>query len=90
MPRNDQITRQWHLLRQLDGSSGRNLQEHVDNVPDDYPKNVRTVRRDQPAKMNLKVANNDELVDWILSFAGMQESARPSLRQRCGNRQKLS
>ena len=49
MPRNDQITRQWHLLRQLEGSVGRNLQELVDNVPDDYPKNVRTVRRDLEA-----------------------------------------
>ncbi len=49
MPRNDQITRQWHLLRQLDGSTGRSLQELVDNVPEDYPKNPRTVRRDLEA-----------------------------------------
>ena len=49
MPRNDQITRQWHLLRQLDGSQGRTLQELVDNVPEDYPKNPRTVRRDLEA-----------------------------------------
>jgi len=49
MPRNDQITRQWHLLRQLEGSSGRSLQELVGNVPDDYPKNARTVRRDLEA-----------------------------------------
>src|SRR3990170_6367002 len=49
MPRNDQITRQWHLLRQLEGSLGRTLQELVDNVPDDYPKNARTVRRDLEA-----------------------------------------
>jgi len=49
MPRNDQITRQWHLLRQLEDSLGRNLQELVDNVPDDYPKNARTVRRDLEA-----------------------------------------
>ncbi|MGH7853018.1 MAG: helix-turn-helix transcriptional regulator [Candidatus Binatia bacterium] len=49
MPRNDQITRQWHLLRQLEGSSGRSLQELVDNVPEDYPKNARTVRRDLEA-----------------------------------------
>jgi predicted DNA-binding transcriptional regulator YafY len=46
MPRNDQITRQWHLLRLLEGSQGRSLQELIDNVPDDYPKNPRTVRRD--------------------------------------------
>ena len=49
MPRNDQITRQWHLLRQLEGSSGRSLQELIDGVPDDYPKNPRTVRRDLEA-----------------------------------------
>jgi predicted DNA-binding transcriptional regulator YafY len=49
MPRNDQITRQWHLLRQLEGSPGRSLQELVDNVPEDYPKNARTVRRDLEA-----------------------------------------
>jgi predicted DNA-binding transcriptional regulator YafY len=49
VPRNDQITRQWHLLRQFEGSSGRTLKELVDNVPDDYPKNARTVRRDLEA-----------------------------------------
>jgi predicted DNA-binding transcriptional regulator YafY len=49
MPRNDQITRQWHLLRQLEGSLGRSLQELVDNVPDDYRKNARMVRRDLEA-----------------------------------------
>jgi hypothetical protein len=49
MPRNDQITRQWHLLRQPEGSLGTNLQELFDNVPDDYPKNARPVRRDLEA-----------------------------------------
>lgn len=49
MPRNDQITRQWHLLRQLEGSPGRTLEELVENVPDDFPKNPRTVRRDLEA-----------------------------------------
>ena len=49
MPRNDQIARQWHLLRLVEGSPGKSLQELVDNVPDDYPKNARTVRRDLEA-----------------------------------------
>lgn len=49
MPRNDQITRQWHLLRRLEGSTGLTLHELVDAVPDDYPKNDRTVRRDLEA-----------------------------------------
>jgi len=46
MPRNDQSIRQWHLLRQLEGSNGLSLHELVDSVPDDFPKNARTVRRD--------------------------------------------
>ncbi|HEY2921625.1 MAG TPA: WYL domain-containing protein [Candidatus Binatia bacterium] len=49
MPRNDQITRQWHLLRRLEGSNGLTLNELVESVPDDYPKNARTVRRDLDA-----------------------------------------
>jgi hypothetical protein len=47
MPRNDQITRQWHLLRRLENSRGLTLPELVDSVPDDFPKNGRTVRRAQ-------------------------------------------
>jgi predicted DNA-binding transcriptional regulator YafY len=49
MPRNDQITRQWHLLRRLENSHGLTLAELVESVPDDYPKNARTVRRDLEA-----------------------------------------
>jgi predicted DNA-binding transcriptional regulator YafY len=49
MPRNDQIARQWHLLRLLEGTQGKSLEDLVDNVPDDYPKNPRTVRRDLEA-----------------------------------------
>jgi len=49
MPRNDQITRQWHLLRQLESSPGLSLQDLVEHVPEDYPKNPRTLRRDLEA-----------------------------------------
>lgn len=49
MPRNDQITRQWYLLRLLEGTQGRTLADLVVNVPADYPKNSRTVRRDLEA-----------------------------------------
>lgn len=49
MPRNDQVTRQWHLLRRLEGSSGLSLKQLVESIPDDYPKNARTVRRDLEA-----------------------------------------
>jgi predicted DNA-binding transcriptional regulator YafY len=33
----------------LEGAPGRSLQELVDNLADDYPKSVRTVRRDLEA-----------------------------------------
>ncbi len=49
MPRNDQITRQWHLLRRLEGSNGLSLQQLVESIPEDFPKNARTVRRDLEA-----------------------------------------
>src|SRR5437667_913006 len=49
MPRNDQITRQWYLLRRLENSPPLTLPELVDSVPDDYPRNARTVRRDLEA-----------------------------------------
>ena len=49
MPRNDQITRQWHLLRRLEGTRGLTLDELADSVPNDFPKNARTVRRDLEA-----------------------------------------
>ena len=49
MARNDQVSRQWCLLRKLEGSRGATLQELVDSLPDDFPKNSRTIRRDLAA-----------------------------------------
>ena len=49
MPRNDQITRQWYLLRHLEGARGATLQQLVNSIPEDFPKNSRTVRRDLEA-----------------------------------------
>ncbi|HEY3305711.1 MAG TPA: WYL domain-containing transcriptional regulator [Candidatus Binatia bacterium] len=49
MPRNDQPIRQWFLLTKLEASQGATLQQLVDSLPDDYPKNPRTVRRDLEA-----------------------------------------
>jgi predicted DNA-binding transcriptional regulator YafY len=47
--RNDQVTRQWHLLRRLEGSTGLTLQALAAGLPDDFPKHLRTVRRDLEA-----------------------------------------
>ncbi len=49
MSRNDQVTRQWHLLRRLEGSRGATLQELAESLPDDFPKHLRTLRRDLEA-----------------------------------------
>ena len=49
MPRNDQVTRQWYLLRQLESSRGATLQELADALPDDSRKHLRTIRRDLDA-----------------------------------------
>jgi predicted DNA-binding transcriptional regulator YafY len=49
MPRNDQVSRQWSLLRKLESSRGATLQELVESLPEDFPKNSRTIRRDLEA-----------------------------------------
>jgi predicted DNA-binding transcriptional regulator YafY len=49
MARNDQVTRQWQLLRRLEGSRGASLQELADSLPDGLPRHLRTLRRDLAA-----------------------------------------
>jgi len=49
MPRNDQVTRQWHLLRRLEGPRGATLQELGSSLPRDMPRHLRTIRRDLDA-----------------------------------------
>lgn len=49
MARNDQVTRQWFLLRKLENAKGATLQELADALPEDYPRHPRTIRRDLEA-----------------------------------------
>ena len=49
MARNDQVTRQWHLLRRLEGSAGLTLHQLGDGLPGELPENLRTIRRDLDA-----------------------------------------
>ncbi len=50
MPRNDQVTRQWHILRHLEARrQGATLNELLAALPADYPRHPRTVRRDLEA-----------------------------------------
>jgi predicted DNA-binding transcriptional regulator YafY len=49
MPRNDQVTRQWWLLRKLEVSRGATLSELAGSLPPDCTCHLRTVRRDLEA-----------------------------------------
>jgi predicted DNA-binding transcriptional regulator YafY len=50
MPRNDQVTRQWHLLQRLSGArQGLTLAQLVEAIPVDLTRHPRTVRRDLAA-----------------------------------------
>jgi predicted DNA-binding transcriptional regulator YafY len=50
MPRNDQVTRQWHVLQRLEGSTrGLTLDELLAALPSELAKHPRTIRRDLDA-----------------------------------------
>jgi predicted DNA-binding transcriptional regulator YafY len=50
VPRNDQPIRQWSLLCRLEGArQGVTLAELAESVADDFPKHLRTIRRDLAA-----------------------------------------
>jgi predicted DNA-binding transcriptional regulator YafY len=70
MPRNDQVTRQWHLLRLLESSRGMTLDELNERLPTDYLKHPRTVRRDlealEAAGFPLLNERKDGRVHWRL------------------------
>ncbi len=70
MPRNDQVTRQWHLLRRLEGSRGATLEELAKSLPADFRKHLRTIRRDlaalEAAGFPLLTERVDGRVHWKL------------------------
>src|SRR5712691_9963185 len=45
MSRNDQVTRQWLLLKKLESARGVTLQELADSLPEDLSRHPRTIRR---------------------------------------------
>ncbi|MCI0546127.1 MAG: WYL domain-containing protein, partial [Candidatus Rokubacteria bacterium] len=49
MARNDQVTRQWHLMRRLESPRGASLRDLADGLPDGVPRHPRTIRRDLEA-----------------------------------------
>ncbi len=49
MPRNDQVTRQWYLLVELENGRGLTLQEMRERLPEEIQRHDRTLRRDLEA-----------------------------------------
>jgi predicted DNA-binding transcriptional regulator YafY len=72
MPRNDQVTRQWYLLRKLEGSRGATIQELAESLPDDYPKHLRTIRRDLDALQGVGFPLLTERVDGRVRWRLME------------------
>ena len=71
MPRNDQVTRQWHILRRLEAAKrGLTLEALLAELPDDLPKHARTIRRDlaalEAANFPLITERVDGKVRWRL------------------------
>jgi len=70
MPRNDQLIRQWHILRDLESSRGKTINELIQCLPSDYPKHARTIRRDiealEAAGFPLINEQRDGIVRWKL------------------------
>jgi predicted DNA-binding transcriptional regulator YafY len=71
MPRNDQITRQWHLLRHLEASRhGATLSELAEALPADFVRHHRTIRRDlealEAAEFPLLTERREGRVVWKL------------------------
>lgn len=80
MPRNDQVTRQWHLLRLLESSRGITLEELHEQLPADYARHSRTVRRDLEALEAAGFPLVNERVDGYVRWRLMDGSRHaPSL-----------
>jgi predicted DNA-binding transcriptional regulator YafY len=63
VPRNTQATRQFHLLRRLEGAGGATLEDLAAALPPEYPKHLRTIRRDLEALETIGVPLLSERID---------------------------
>jgi len=72
MPRNDQVIRQWHLIWLLESSRGLTLDEIAKQLPPDYPRHGRTVRRDLEALEAAGVPLVNERIDGRVRWRLME------------------
>ena len=69
MPRNDQVTRQWFLLKLLERPGGATIEGLAQSLPEDYARHPRTIRRDLAAleaRFPLYTDTVDGRVRWKL------------------------
>jgi predicted DNA-binding transcriptional regulator YafY len=69
MPRNDQVTRQWLLLKTLERPGGATIEELAQSLPEDYACHPRTIRRDLDAlqaRFPIYTDRVDSQVRWKL------------------------
>lgn len=71
MARNEQVTRQWHLIRRLEASRlGLTLDQLLDTLPEDLSRHPRTIRRDlealEAAGFPLVTDHADGRIRWRL------------------------
>ncbi len=78
MSRNDQVKRQWFLLRKLEVSRGATLDELVSSLPPDHACHARTVRRDLEA-LEADFPIYPELVDGRTRWRFVEGFKAPSL-----------
>jgi predicted DNA-binding transcriptional regulator YafY len=64
--RNDQVMRLLQLVRLLESSRGLTLKQLADGPPDDFPKHLRTIRRDLIALESLFAAAQLKLRQRVL------------------------
>lgn len=89
MPRNDHVTRHWHLLQRLASAwSGLTLSQRVEAIPEDLTRHPRTVRRDlavlEAAQFFLLSERAEGQVRWRQArLGGTRPTRRIPRRETC-------
>lgn len=86
MPRNTQVARILVVLRRLDAARGATLEELAHALPAEYPKNLRTIRRDlaaiEEAGFPLVTDRSDGQTCWKI-IDGFRRVPAPGFSRNC-------
>ncbi len=76
MPRNDQVTRQWYLLRELESGKGLTLQEMRHFLPEYIQKHQRTLGNRVPRHAARLKTVRPRLIALLKDFESCAERGR--------------